>query len=132
MGGDVMITIENRYEIGYQGHEAYDNASTFADARKLAHALAKRDPSETIYIYDRMAHKDKAELWYVIDGDLRVRRLKGQSQEAAEQKRLLFWITPEAQEIYFKAFFAHVRDYPVDLFNARRADFLQLIHEIKG
>lgn len=65
-----------RYEIGIENLEAYDNVSNFADAGLTAFALAKKNPKETIYIYDRMARRGKAELWHVVGGDLRVVRVR--------------------------------------------------------
>ncbi len=55
-------------------------------------------------------------------------------QEAEEQLQLLQRITPEVQTYYLEAFFAHIRSdgYPVDLFAARRDDFLSQIDEING
>lgn len=73
------MTTQYRYEIGFEGLEAYDNVATFADARMLAHALKDANREETVYIFDRMAHIGKAELWNVDGGDLRVVRVKGTS-----------------------------------------------------
>jgi len=70
------MNTQYRYEIGIEDIEAYDNVSKFSEACMVAHALKDANREETIYIFDRMAHVGKTELWFVIGGDLIVQRIK--------------------------------------------------------
>lgn len=85
------MTTSSRYEVGFEGVESVDHASTFAEARELAclceerarrqaHAVKKANREATVYIYDRMAHIGKAELWHVVGGDLRVVRVRAEKE----------------------------------------------------
>lgn len=84
------MTTSDRYEVGLEDTTSVDNVSTFAEARRLAHAVKKANREATIYIYDRMAHIGKAELWHVVGGlsagsaqagDLRVVRVRERHYE---------------------------------------------------
>lgn len=71
-----MNTVNYRYEVGYEGLEACDNVSTIREACGLAVHVAKQDPKETVYVYDRMAHLGKPELWHLVDGKLKAVRVR--------------------------------------------------------
>ena len=66
------MNIQDRFETGLQDVEQSESFSTFREAANHAERLAQREPDQIAYVYDRMAHEGKAELWHVIDGDLRV------------------------------------------------------------
>lgn len=74
-----MKTTSVRYEIGFEGKESYDNVKTFADARRVALNLAKKNPLETIYVFDKMARAGSVELWLVVCGILAWKRRRVQS-----------------------------------------------------
>lgn len=68
-----MNTIQYRYEVGYDALEAVGDVSARAEAIKLAEKITKEDPLEVTYIFDRMAHKGKPNLWHLVNGNLLVK-----------------------------------------------------------
>lgn len=79
---DGYYTTEARYEVGI---ERWASVSGFCRTQKSAFknaillyekAIAEKIENPVAYVFDRMAHKGKAELWHVVNGDLIVKSVR--------------------------------------------------------
>ena len=61
-------TAKNRFEVGQEKYGQIENVPSFKEATRIAHNWLdnpKVKNKSGVFIFDRMAHKDKTQLWSV-------------------------------------------------------------------
>ena len=70
--------MKERYEVGFEDTDECkgwidSHCQTKREAFKVAEKLIRDNPNAEIYIYDRMAHRDKVNLWTFVKGEMKSR-----------------------------------------------------------
>jgi hypothetical protein len=67
-----------RYEVGFQDTDECkgwidSHCQRMAEAFKIVEKLIRDNPGSTIYIFDKMAHKNRVNLWTFKKGEIKSR-----------------------------------------------------------